>query len=126
MSQKNNIWFLFLLYALGFSGCTEDQLPANPLEPDDCETTMATYSLQVKAIIDESCAYGGCHPGYNRYERLLPILESGIFKARVIDLQDDPNRGMPPDYAPVDRPRMLTPLQLEILSCWLANGYPES
>jgi len=116
---------LAILVGLICSHCTADQLPANPLDSPACDNLLATYELNIKAILDESCAYSGCHPGYNRFNNLLPILENGSFRSRVIDLESDPNIGMPPEYAPAGRPIELTADQLELLSCWLADNFPE-
>jgi hypothetical protein len=122
-----NLKKLYLPILVGFlcTYCTRDQLPANPLDSPACDNLIVAYELNVKAILDESCAYGGCHPGYNRFDNLLPILENGSFRSRVIELESDPNLGMPPDYAPSDRPRELTADQLELLACWLADNFPE-
>lgn len=113
------------------SACTSDQLP-EPTPVDGCEISMPTYDNDIKAIIDNSCAYSGCHldgsaPGiYIDYAGLLPVLESGFFRSRVIFDRDDPNTGMPPNYAPQDRPQDLTQEQLDLITCWLDSGYPEN
>ena len=117
---------LLSLYLL--AACTADQLP----EPQvaDCGATIApTYLVDVKPIIDESCAYSGCHldssPGrFDSYSGLLPYLESNTFRQRVL-IDRDPTTGMPPNYAPDDRPRDLTEEQLTIIECWLEAGFPE-
>jgi hypothetical protein len=123
-----NLVFLVLLCC---SACTNDQLP-EPAPVEGCETIMPTYDDDIKPIIDNSCAYSGCHldgsaPGiYIDYEGLLPILESGFFRSRVIFDKDDPNIGMPPNYAPNDRPQDLTQEELDLITCWLDNGFPEN
>jgi hypothetical protein len=96
-----------------------------------CTDTISAYDPQVRQIIEESCAYSGCHldgtaPGvYDSYQGVLPNIESGAFRTRVLELKDDPNQGMPPDYAPEGRPKDLTQEQLDLLECWLDSGYPE-
>jgi len=62
---------------------------------------------------------------YNSYEGLLSDLESGLIRERVIARKDDPNVGMPPNYAPEGRAEDLTPEQLMIITCWLDAGHPE-
>lgn len=115
---------------LAYSGCTSDQLP-EPMVASTCTDTISAYDPQVRQIIEESCAYSGCHldgtaPGvYDSYQGVLPNIESGAFRTRVLELKDDPNQGMPPDYAPEGRPKDLTQEQLDLLECWLDSGYPE-
>ncbi len=114
---------------LVLSSCTSDKLPA-PTVAETCTDTIPAYDPQVRQIIEESCAYAGCHldgsaPGvYDSYAGLLPNIESGAFRSRVLQLKDDPNRGMPPDYAPEGRPKDLTQAQLDLLQCWLDSGFP--
>jgi len=111
--------------------CTADELPP-PSVAADCEDTPTSYDLNIKPIIDNSCAYSGCHlsggaPGnYSSYQRLRGILEDGSFRSRVLNLRDDPNVGMPPNYAPEGRPKDLTQEELQLIECWLADGFPES
>jgi hypothetical protein len=115
---------------LAYSGCTSDQLP-EPMVASTCTDTIPAYDPQVRQIIEESCAYSGCHldgtaPGvYDSYQGVLPNIESGAFRTRVLELKDDPNQGMPPDYAPEGRPKDLTQEQRDLLECWLDSGYPE-
>jgi len=111
------------------AGCTKDSLPEP--EPSVCGDVTPTYEMDVRQIIESSCAYSGCHLGgapglYNDYNGLLPTLDNGSFRTRVILQMADPNLGMPPDYAPTDRPQNLTAAELETITCWLEEGYPES
>lgn len=96
----------------------------------DCETTVPTYAREIRPIIEQACAYSGCHlnsaPGtYDSYQGLLPALRSGRFRSRVILLREDPTRGMPPAYAPDDRPHQLSMQQLQLIQCWLEADYPQ-
>ncbi len=125
-----NHWTLLLggFFLLLSYGCTADKLP----EPAAslCNGLVPDYEQDILPIIESSCAYSGCHLGgapgiYNSYANLLPDLESGRFRNRVIELRSDPNLGMPPNYAPIGRPRMLTEDELFLVSCWLEAGYPE-
>ncbi len=108
--------------------CTTDALP----EPTEipCDGITATYVDDIEPIIQQSCAYSGCHLGsapgiFTSYAGLLPQLESGVFRERVITVRQDPNVGMPPNYAPQDRPQDLTAAELELIECWLDAGFPE-
>lgn len=110
--------------------CTNDQLP-EPTEPMGCLDSIPTYDGSIKAIIDNSCAYAGCHLGgapgiYDTYAGLEAALSGGLFRERVILERDDPGVGMPPNYAPEGRPEDLTAEELELITCWLDNGFPEN
>ncbi|MBX2874193.1 MAG: hypothetical protein KTR30_18890 [Saprospiraceae bacterium] len=120
--------FLPLTVFLLFVACTNDSLG----EPQmgDCDNLDVTYVSLIKPIIDESCAYSNCHldtaPGiYTSYNGLLPSLENGEFRNRVLNLKDDPTLGMPPDFSPANKPSSLTEDQLNLIRCWLDNNFPE-
>lgn len=120
--------FLPLIAFLLLAACTNDSLG----EPQmgDCDNLDVTYVSLIKPIIDESCAYSTCHldtaPGnYTTYSGLLPSLENGEFRNRVLNVKDDPTLGMPPAFSPADRPSSLTEDQLNLIRCWLDNNFPE-
>lgn len=124
---------IFLLLSIWIlSNCSRDQLPESMVE---CDETV-TYTNVIKPIIDESCAYTGCHDGaggigpadYTRYSGgMLRHLNSGSFKSRTIDQKDNPSLGMPPSQSvyPETIKEELTPDELEMVMCWLENGFPE-
>lgn len=124
----------FLLFAalatpLLFTACTNDELPEPVVEGCD-QLGMLTYENNVRPIIEQTCAYDGCHLGsapgnYDSYAGLRSSLESGLFENRVITQAADPNVGMPPNYSPSDRQQDLTEEQMEIIACWLQAGFPE-
>ena len=121
------IFYISLLVASLFVGCSADALP-EPVEMP-CTGESFTYEADIRPIVERTCAYSGCHLGgapgvYNNYEGLLPQLTSGSFQQRVVQQRDNPNVGMPPDYAPDGRPKNLTPEELEMISCWLEDGHP--
>lgn len=116
-----------LLLCLG-SSCTNDALP-QPTEVVCGDMVDLTYEQDVRPIIEATCAYSGCHLGgapgvYNSYDGLLQDLEDGSFRDRVVTQREDPNVGMPPNYAPADRPEDLTEEELGIIRCWLEAGFP--
>ena len=118
---------LLILLAATLASCAADQLP-EPVEMP-CDIGVVTYTADIEPIIQQSCAYSGCHLGgapglYDSYEGVLPALENGSFRDRVISRMDDPNVGMPPNYAPDDRPQDLTEDQIALISCWLDAGFP--
>ena len=124
-----SIWGALLLFTVAFIGsCSSDQLP-EPMEAD-CSSDIFTYNNEIKLIIDESCAYSGCHldssPGrFDNYNGLLPYLEDNTFRQRVIIQRGDPVEGMPPNNSPEGRPEDLTEEQIQMVECWLDAGFPE-
>ena len=107
------------------STCATDELP-RPEGPRECEDIVTSYELNIRQIIDNGCAYSGCHPEYSTYDGLLPVLEDGTFRSRVITLRDDPVLGMPTDDVPQDRPADLSEEELTLIECWLGGDYPEN
>ncbi len=108
--------------------CTNDSL-GEP-QKGDCDNLSVTYIDLIKPIIDESCAYSNCHldtaPGnFITYSGILPFLENGSLRNRVLNIKDDPTLGMPPEFVPSDRPSALTDEQLNLIRCWLDNNFPE-
>ena len=96
----------------------------------DCGVEEPTYTVDIKEIIDLSCAYSGCHldssPGrFDSYSGLLPYLQDNTFRQRVLIQRGDPTTGMPPNFAPSGRPINLTSEELMIIECWLNAGFPE-
>ena len=123
-------WLLSSFYVslMIVSSCTSDVLPEPVVLP--CDGDIPTYESNVREIIEQTCAYSGCHLGgapgiYDSYQGLVSDLESGLFRQRVIDVRDDATIGMPPNYAPQDRPEDLTEEELMIITCWLDAGFPE-
>lgn len=122
---------LLLTLGLSLSECSSDELPA----PQPCQEGSATYDANVRKIIEESCSYPGCHDGaggagpgdFTSYETLAPWLDEE-FKQLVIDFRDDPLLGMPPNKSayPQTQKEQLTAAELEIMRCWIQNGFPKN
>jgi hypothetical protein len=100
--------------------------------PKDVSPIAATYESSIQAIIDNSCAYSGCHDGggigdYGLYEGLESDINSGELFNRVVTLREDDVSGMPPVRA-IDfgGPAMLTEEEFQLMLCWIENGYPEN
>ena len=134
MMTKKVVYITLVVFAIA---CNADVIGP----PQGCDTMETRYEsddpdvIEVMSIIDQTCSYSGCHDGaggigprnYNNYEGLLRHLESGSFASRVIDQRDNPSLGMPPDQSvyPESLQDDLTEVQLEIITCWLQNGFPE-
>ena len=122
--------FAFIFFIPG--SCTSDQLSEMP-PLEFCDTLQVSYNLQVKDIIDTNCAFSGCHvagssaPGnYATYASMTPFLTDLEFKRFVIELRNDPDLGMPPDWPTNPGPNDLTDEEFDIISCWVESGYPEN
>lgn len=124
--KKFNLVSLFILGSLfviqlSQSSCTNDKLPDPSIVNSACDSIEAVYDQQIKPIIDNSCAFPGCHgPGASvgdmtDYAKLSIYLNDNGFKKRVIDIMDMPTGG-----------GMLTPEEFELVECWVNKGYPEN
>ncbi|MEZ4952658.1 MAG: hypothetical protein R2825_03660 [Saprospiraceae bacterium] len=133
MISKTFYLYFAVLVAVAMA-CTNDVLPP-PERPEFCNDIIASYNTNVKPIIDESCAYSGCHDGaggtgpgnYKSYNGILSILDDGSFRNRVLEKERDPLLGMPPDNSiyPESQKDDLTEEELQIIECWLNEGYPK-
>ena len=126
-------YFFFCLSFVGLNSCEYNQLP-EPEPPDLCDTLRVTYENQMKSIIDNSCAYSGCHDGmdgigpfnFNNFEGLSNVFDK--IETRVIELKDDPANGMPPNSSVFPRSRKdnLTERELDLFRCWIEAGFPRN
>lgn len=133
--MKNNLILsaITLAFLLMWSACDYNKLP-EPEQPEFCDTTEVTYDNQMKDIIDNSCAYTGCHDGaggiapfnYTNYDGLSNAF--GVMRTRVVTFKDDPAQGMPPNSSayPQSRKDDLTEEELELFRCWIEAGFPEN
>ncbi len=121
---KGLVFFSFLLNFFAFlPSCTYEKRP--PAMPSmACDTLMPTYANEVKPVIDMNCSYAGCHSAgasigdFTHYSSMKSRLDGGQFETRVLFIKD-----MPPPYA--SGPKELSTDELNLLECWLQNGYPE-
>ncbi|MCB0599154.1 MAG: hypothetical protein H6557_06955 [Lewinellaceae bacterium] len=132
--MKNNLALntIALAFFLSLGACDYKKLP-EPEPPEFCDTADVTYNNQIKAIVDNSCAYSGCHDGaggigpfdYTNYDGLSNAF--GVMRTRVVNLRDDPAQGMPPNRSvyPQSQKDNLTQQELELFECWINAGFPE-
>jgi len=117
-------WVVFVIQLTGLSACYYDRESDLYLQPA-CDTTTVTWSGVVKPIIDEHCAYVGCHGGGTKsgdydltgYAGVLEIAKSG---ALVGSIEHQSN------YTPM--PYQTTPLPECLISqirIWVAKGAPQ-
>ncbi len=125
MKKLELLFVLIMAFALGLTvACSDDDND----EPDPCDSHNATYEGDVKALIDNTCAFSGCHDGsgvniaipaaaadFTTYAGLSASLTGGSFEDRVLV-----QKNMPPDPT-----FALSDEQIEMLTCWKDAGYPE-
>ncbi|MFK7772985.1 MAG: hypothetical protein AB8F94_12640 [Saprospiraceae bacterium] len=120
--MKKFIFFFSALVAISIFYSCKDEEPC------------ATYEADIKSIVDKSCAYSGCHSGadagmwvpadeadYTNYDGLLNSLDNGSFALEVID-----SLTMPPFYVQDPHPKELSQSELDIIDCWIKDGYPKN
>jgi len=118
--KKYTFSFLFIglfTTVILVQSCTSDSISdIEPLDMD-CELENVTYSGQIRAIINLSCATPGCHTAgdgngnYEDFTGIERVIDNGRFEDRVFVQRD-----MPPDGV------RLTDCVLEQLQVWIDNG----
>lgn len=114
MPHKIRITF-FALTVFCLLQCTKDSVE----EPDACMTSP-TYNTDTRALIQNKCAFSGCHDGasgvgnYTTYQGIQRNLENGAFQDEVLDARTMPQVGT------------LSTEEYELFRCWAENGYPEN
>ncbi|MCB0396974.1 MAG: hypothetical protein KDD36_09990 [Flavobacteriales bacterium] len=96
-----------------FSACKKDK--KTPV----CDGSMPTYNTEISVIIQSSCMGSSCHGAgskhgeWTSYTNLKPQLDNGGFKKYVLEKQSMPKGSS------------LSQEQLNMIQCWVDNGYPE-
>ena len=116
--SRVNILFIIILFS---TMCTRDVI----MEVEGECSEEVTYDNQIKPIIDNACAYSGCHAGgapgsFTSYEGISDYFGSDLLERRVLI-----NRDMPPNFTTLG-PTELSEQELEFIKCWIQSGYPES
>ncbi len=120
------ISLLFLIAALGSSGCGDDEV--NWLEQANCtgiDVDLNTYDLAVKAVLDASCALGGCHDAATQsngvnlstYLGAKAAFENGSALCAI-------NHGDDCFLMPKGGAK-LPSATINLLACWAKNGYKQ-
>ena len=121
MKKISIIACFFIILAIW--ACSRDMA-----EPEDSNCNeVVTYEDDIRLIINNNCAYSGCHDGtgaapgnYTFYSGLRSTFEnSDEFVNRVISLKD-----MPPDYA--TGPIALSVDEFNLVTCWTETGFLEN
>ncbi|MEM8527936.1 MAG: hypothetical protein AAGG68_25065 [Bacteroidota bacterium] len=121
--KTHHIFLLLLTFGFIFA-CAYDQLP-EPTVSDSCNTLKPTYDDGIEELLERTCAYEGCHitgfssGDFTSYSGTTPFIQT--IQNRSLNRRD-----MPPNYAPEGKPKSLTEEELELLECWISNGFPEN
>ncbi len=122
--------FLFMLL-LASLACTRDKLP-EPQVDEACDIETIKYTGEIKPLIDLYCAFSGCHvelsdaPGnFSTYEGMENYLSAEQFQYYVIELKDDPQLGMPPDWPSNSGSYSIPNEDLDKIQCWIDLNYPK-
>jgi hypothetical protein len=114
--MKASLKYLMCLAIL--IGCKKGET----LENTDCSKINASYSNDIKPIIQVYCQNYGCHKSgdtngdYTTYEGLKAKADNGTLNERVLRKKDMPR----PDL------RQMTLDDLRKIKCWLDNGAPNN
>lgn len=109
---------------LAFDSCYYDR-ESDLYKPPACDTTNVTWTAVIKPIIDERCAYVGCHGGgtmsgnhdLTNYAGVLSIAKSG---ALVGSIEHQSNyTSMPYQAAP------LPDCMIAQIRIWVEKGAPQ-
>ncbi|MDQ3016508.1 MAG: hypothetical protein M3R25_07310 [Bacteroidota bacterium] len=91
----------------------------------DCTGITPSYSVDIKPILDVSCAKSGCHDAITQQEgiNLSNYLRASIVSQEVRFLGTiQYKKGYP--KMPNDSGK-LPESQIQLLTCWVQNGSPE-
>ena len=116
---------VLLVFLVGMNSCYYDN--AEDLYPgSSCDTTNISYSNDLRPLLDESCAYVGCHAGNSPsaqldltdYQDVKRIADNGQLVNRISRPSGDPGL-MPPGGR-------LGMCSIEQIEAWVASGAPQN
>lgn len=110
-----------------FWACSSDSVnPGDDPQPKDtdlCDSLAPTYTGHIKSILDGNCA--PCHTSFTTaginvatYTSAKAAAGQAIFMSAIRH-----EGGAPP--MPKDAPK-LSSEQIQLISCWIENGFPEN
>lgn len=118
--MKKLTFSILILALIGFSSCLKDKTVAF-----GCDSIIS-YEVEVRPIIESSCKTGlgggtGCHDAWiDNYSSVRTQINSGNWQNEVLIEKTMPVS--PNDFA-IDS---LTSDQIQIMRCWILQGYPEN
>lgn len=116
--------FASIALVAALSSCTYNSV--EDLQPAACDTVEVSYSNFIEPLIQESCAYAGCHAGsfpqaqldLTTYASVRNIAENGKLTDRINRAVGDPFL-MPTTGK-------LPPCPIEKIEAWVAAGAPQN
>jgi hypothetical protein len=92
--------------------------------PDNCNTTAVSYAVDIRPVIDQSCAFIGCHAGASpaaglkleTYAELKAIADNGKLVGRITGTS---GTVMPPTGP-------LNDCSIQQITAWVNQGAPEN
>ena len=120
ISLKTPLLVLVAAFIIALSSCGKDDV-----DTAECNGSAPTYTSDIKAILDASCAKSGCHDpitkqnGYDfsTYATAKPISQMEVFLGAV--QHKDGYTPMPDDGPKLSNDKIM------LLTCWVQNGSPE-
>lgn len=103
------------------ASCKDEDSP----DTVDCTGLTPTYTADIKAILDASCAKSGCHNSTdlaNNYDFSTYATASAISQGNRFLGAINHKSGF--SAMPQDGPK-LSNANIELLTCWVENGSPE-
>jgi hypothetical protein len=83
-----------------------------------CDGSTPTYDADVSLIISSNCLQchgnGSSNGNFSTYNGLSTVIANGTFEQEVLTDQTMPQTGS------------LTEAQLNLIKCWVENGFPEN
>jgi len=117
-----------LVVTLAWSGCGKDDKNPDYIAEANCTSVDAstnTYALAIKAIMDNSCALGGCHDAGTKSDGVDLSDYAGTKKAfESQDLLCAVNHGNGCQPMPKGGSKLSSDV-LNRLACWARNGYAQ-
>ena len=105
--------FFLLFTIIAFSSCNKAEIPV-------CDGGTPTYDDDIKLIIDNNCV--SCHSAgankgdYTTYSTFSTHRSNGKFESSVLIKQDMPESSS----------SKLSQSELNLIKCWVENGFPEN
>lgn len=116
------------IVALSWAGCSKDSQNPDYIAEANCSAVDAntnTYTLAIKAIMDSSCALGGCHDAGTKSEGVDLSTYAGTKTAfESQNLLCAVNHGSGCEPMPQGGSK-LPQATLDRLACWAKNGYAQ-
>ena len=119
--MKIHFGLLTLISLFSFTSCLKDKT----VPVDEC-ATFISYTSDIRPIIESSCKTGlgggtGCHDAWiDEHENITPYMTSSIWPNSVLVEKTMPL--IPNDFG-IDS---LTEDEIQIMKCWIDQGYPEN